>query len=105
MAKRKYKDYPEAYFTVIEKFSTNGEDTVLDDTYAAVVYTRHDLHRFFKAISLAADEGDTYAAGLGNILRDIVMIIEPPHAERTAPAKLIVRLNPMAKMVMMRNPG
>ena len=104
MAKRNYKDYPEAYFTVVEKFSTSGEDTILEDNYAAVVYTRHDLHRFFKAISVAAED-DTYAAKLANIIRDIVMIIEPPHAERTAPAKLIVRLNPMAKMILLRNPG
>lgn len=104
MAKKKYKDYPDAYFEVIESFSAKGEDTVLEDTYGAVVYTRHDLHRFFKAIHLASED-DTYAAGLANILRDIVMIIEPPHAKREDPAKLIVRLNPMSKMVHMRNPG
>ena len=104
MAKKDYKNYPDAYFTVIEKFSTSGEDVVLEDTYGAVAYTRHDLHRFFKAI-YAAPEDDRYAADLANTLRDIVLIVEPPHAKRTDPAKLIVRLNPMAKAILMRNPG
>ena len=104
MTKRNYKDYPENYFNVVEKFARNGEDVVLEDTYAAIAYVRHDLHRFFKALSVAA-ESDRYAADLSNIIRDIILIIEPPHANREDPAKLIIKVNPLAKAILQHKPG
>jgi len=104
MTKRNYKDYPENYFNVVEKFARNGEDVVLEDTYAAISYVRHDLHRFFKALSLAA-ESDRYAADLSNIIRDIILIIEPPHAKREDPAKLVIKVNPMTKALLQHKPG
>lgn len=99
-----WKDYPETYFTVVEKFAREGEDVVLEDTYAAASYTRHDLHRFFTALSLAA-ESDPLAAKLSNITRDILLIIEPPHTKRESPAKLIIRLNPLTKAMIQHKPG
>ena len=104
MTKRNYKDYPENYFNVVEKFARNGEDVVLEDTYAAISYVRHDLHRFFKALSIAA-ESDRYAADLSNIIRDIILIIEPPHANREDPAKLVIKVNPMTKALLQHKPG
>lgn len=104
MPKANWKDYPETYFTVVEKFAREGEDIVLEDTYAAVSYTRHDLHRFFKALSLAAED-EPVAAKLSNIARDILLIIEPPHAKRESPAKLIIRVNPLTKAMMQHKPG
>jgi len=104
MAKANWKDYPENYFNVVEKFAREGEDVVLKDTYAAVSYVRHDLHRFFKALSLAA-ENDPLAAQLSNITRDIILIIEPPHANREDPAKLIIKMNPLAKALLQHKPG
>ena len=104
MTKRNYKDYPENYFAVVEKFAKNGEDVVLEDTYASVCYVRHDLHRFFKALSLAA-ETDRYAADLSNIIRDMILILEPPHAKREDPAKLIIKVNPLTKALLQHKPG
>ncbi len=104
MTKKNYRDYPESYFDIVERFGKNGEDMVLEDTYAAVSYVRHDLHRFFKALSLAA-EGDPYAANLSNIIRDINLIIEPPHAKREDQAKLVVKVNPMTKALLKHKPG
>lgn len=104
MPKANWKDYPDTYFTVVEKFARDGEDIVLEDTYAAVSYTRHDLHRFFKALSYAAED-DPHAAKLSNITRDILLIVEPPHAKREAPAKLIIRVNPLTKAMMQHKPG
>ncbi len=103
MAKKTFRDYPELYFKVLEDFTTKGEDLVLDGTYAEAVYSRHDLHRFFKALATAAIE-DPYAARLSNIARDITLIVEPPHAARESPAKLYVRMNPLAKMMMKHSP-
>lgn len=99
-----YKDYPENYFKVVEKFSKEGEDIVLEDTYAAVAYVRHDLHRFFKAVSLEA-ETDKYAATLSNIIRDMVLMLEPVYANREDPAKLIIKVNPLAKATLLHKPG
>ncbi len=104
MPKANWKDYPEAYFTVVEKFAREGEDVVLEDTYAAVSYTRHDLHRFFKALSYAAED-DPLAAKLSNITRDIVLIVEPPFAKRESPAKLIIRVNSLTKALLRHKPG
>ncbi len=104
MPKANWKDYPESYFNVVEKFAREGEDIVLEDTYAAVSYVRHDLHRFFKALSFAA-ENDPLAAKLSNITRDILLIIEPPHTKRESPAKLVIKVNPMTKAIMQHKPG
>jgi len=103
MPRKTFRDYPELYFKVIENFAANGEDLVLDGTYAEAVYSRHDLHRFFKVLAAAATE-DSYAARLSNITRDITLIVEPPHAARGSPAKLYVKMNPLAKMMMKHNP-
>ena len=104
MTKRNWKDYPEAYFDVVEKFERNGEDIVLKDTYAAVSYVRHDLHRFFKALSIAAED-DPHAARLSNVVRDMLLIIEPPHAGRKDPAELIIKVHPMTKAILQHKPG
>lgn len=104
MPKKNYKDFPENYFKVLEKFSKNGEDVVLRDNYAAVCYVRHDLHRFFKALSVASTE-DRYAADLSNITRDIILVVEPTHAGREDPAKLILKMNPMTKAILQGSPG
>ena len=101
--RKTFRDYPELYFKVLENFSINGEDLVLEGTYAEAVYSRHDLHRFFKALAAAAAE-DPEAARFSNITRDITLIVEPPHAARESPAKLYVRMNPLAKMMMKHSP-
>ncbi len=98
MAKRTFRDYPEHYYTVLEDFSAKGKDFVMDGTYAEAIYTRHDLHRFFKALSAAAPN-DPHAARLSNITRDIIITIEPPHTTRESPAKLYVKMNPLAKVM------
>ncbi len=107
MAKKRtvktFKDYPDNYFKIIDNFEKNGEDLVLEATYAEAVYARHDLHRFFKSLSRAAEE-DAYAARLANIARDITLIVIPPHAAREAPAKFYVKMNPLAKMMMKSSP-
>jgi hypothetical protein len=104
MARKHYKDYPDNYFKMLDNFTTSGEDVILDLKYSEAVYTRHDLHRFFKALSFAS-ESDPYAAKLSNITRDIVLVIEPPHAVREAPARLCIKMNPMAKMLMKSRPA
>ncbi len=101
---KNYKDYPESYFHVVEKFARTGEDVVLDDTYRAASFVRHDLNRFFKALSLAA-QTDRHASDLSNIIRDIVLVIEPPHAKGGDPARLIVKVNPMTKAILQHKPG
>ena len=105
MAKKEYRDYPENYFHIIEKFKTDGEDIVLEDTFAALSYARHDLHRFFNALQIASRAGDGFATDLANITRDMVLILEPPHAKRTSMAKLIVKVNPLTRAVLRSNPG
>lgn len=103
MAKKTFREYPEYYFKLLENFTTDSKDMVLDGTWAEAIYVRHDLRRFFIALSTAASE-DPYAARLSNITRDIVLIVEPPHVAREAPAKLYVKMNPLAKMMMKGNP-
>ena len=103
MAKKTFKEYSEYYFKVVENFTSDGKDMVLDGTYSEAVYVRHELHRFFKAISVAAPE-DPYAARLFNITRDITLMIDPPHTAREASAKLYVKMNPLAKMMMQSSP-
>lgn len=105
MAKKEYKNYPDNYFNIIEKFRTDGEDIIIEDTFGALSYARHDLHRFFKALSIAAHAGDGFATDLCNITRDMVLILEPPHAKRTDMAKLIVKVNPLTRAVLRSNPG
>lgn len=100
-----YKDYPETYFKVVENFKEFGEDVVIKATYSEVAYVRHDLHRFFKALAYAAkEESDRYAGELTNVVRDMILTLDPPHAKRGDAAKLIVKVNPMTKMLLRHNP-
>lgn len=106
MSKKDWRDYPENYFKVIEKFQETGEDVVLTETYATLSYVRHSFHRFIKALSAAGRSGDRYAADLANVTRDMFLVLEPVHALREAPATLTFKVNPMTKAILKHNtPG
>lgn len=102
--KKDWRNYPENYFKIVEQFRDTGEDVILEEKWTTLSYVRHDFNRFVKSIYLAAREGDQYAANLANVTRDMFLVLEPHYGDKDTPARLIVKMHPVAKAVLIHNP-
>lgn len=99
---KNFRDYPEAYFTIIEHFDESTEDYCIEGSYNQLSASRHDLYRFREALNRSYNE-DPLARKLSNVFRDLTISILPYEASREDPATLIIRLNPLVKAVIEAN--
>lgn len=83
---RRWNEFPETYFRILEHFSTSKSTLVYERmTYRSACAFRHDLNRFFRRLSDAYST-DTYAARLSTVANELSLIITP---NRARPEQLV----------------
>lgn len=92
---RTYKEYPEAYFKILDHFVVSKEPFSLELEYGEALTRQRDLYRFFSTLHGAAADGDKFATPLSNMARDLVISRVPGRARSGERIRLIIKMNPL----------
>lgn len=95
-AAKDYRDYPEAYFGILDKLMEHRGEVTCDMTWREASAQRRNMHRFFAAIRRADTDGDKFIAPYANFIRDVMVLIRPTQGAGDDPAELAVVINPLA---------
>lgn len=98
---RTFREYPDSYFEMLEKFETSSEEQVFEGNYRELSSLRHNLYRFFKAIQREIDGGgsDEFVLNLLRLKRNISISLLPARAEAEEKAVLRIHVETLTRVL------
>jgi hypothetical protein len=98
---RTFREYPDSYFEMLEKFETSSEEQMFEGNYRELSSLRHNLYRFFKAIQREVDEGksDEFVLNLLRLKRNISISLLPARAKAEEKAVLRIHVETLTRVL------
>ena len=87
---KSYKEYPDYHFRILKDFRDGKSMVSVAMTRAEAFTNRHQLYRFFKALGVAALDGDPLADRLSKISKTLIIHVV------TSPSTLLIKINPLS---------
>lgn len=104
--KKTLADYSDAYAYILDHFMSNSNDFVIYGVHGELLSMRQTIYKYFGLVKEAheANLNDRRLEDLFRISREVGTVLLPVKGEKTTPAKLIFKFDPLVKAVRSVSP-